>query len=218
MELAAIHQARALAFVEPIDFNPQGKAFYPDLVEAIAGRYSFQKFPQKPEELDESKGIAFALGKLGGTAIEELIIYTHGLLLGTRVSTQESRRLLEEAIQWGVKDLGLVSRPISRWQYASQLTFYSKFSLTTIHPAVERLADSTAKVVNEIVGENLTYELTGILIDYDQLKRKHPLGRFSIQRRDNTPFSENKYFSDAPLPTDVHIKLLEEFEATISRK
>jgi hypothetical protein len=57
-----------------------------------------------------------------------------------------------------------------------------------------------------------------IMVDYDQLERKHALGRFSIQRRDNTPFSENKYFSDAPLPTDVHIRLLEEFETAISNK
>jgi hypothetical protein len=215
MELAAINQARALAFVEPIDLNPRGKVFYPELVEAIVKRYGFQKFPQKPEEFDESKGVNFAVGRLGDAVIDEFIIYTHGLLLGTRVSTQESRRLLEEAMQWGTK-LGLLNRPVSRWQYASQLTFYSKFSLTSVSPAIQKLADGIAKTVNPLVGQNLRYELVTIMVDYDQLERKHALGRFSIQRRDNTPFSENKYFSDAPLPTDVHIRLLEEFEAAIS--
>jgi hypothetical protein len=68
------------------------------------------------------------------------------------------------------------------------------------------------------MGEYLKYELTNFTIDFDQLARKHPLGRFSIQRRDNTPFSENKYYSDAPLPTELHIKLLEQFEADASRK
>jgi len=70
--------------------------------------------------------------------------------------------------------------------------------------------------VNPLVGQNLRYELVTIMVDYDQLERKHALGRFSIQRRDNTPFSENKYFSDAPLPTDVHLRLLEEFKTAIS--
>jgi hypothetical protein len=84
--------------------------------------------------------------------------------------------------------------------------------------AVERLAASVAKGVADTMGEDLRYDVAILSIDYDQLTRKHPLGRFSIQRRDNTPFSEKKYFSDAPLPTDVHLRLLEQFEKDLSAK
>jgi hypothetical protein len=218
MELAAIHQARALAFFEPIDLVSTRKVFFPDLVAAIASRYSFQRSPQKFEELDETKGITFQMGHLGDTPVDEIIIYTHGILLGTKISTRESKSLLEEALQWASKDFQLLTKPVNRWLFASQLTFYSKFHLTDIHPAVRQLADAVGKNIAEITGENLKYETVGLLIDYDQLARKHALGRLSIQRRDNTPFSENKYFSDAPLPTDVHIKLLEQFEAAIAAK
>jgi hypothetical protein len=213
MELAAIHLARAMAFMEPIDLNPRGKVFYPDLVKALVARYNFQKFPQKPEEFDETKGVIFSTGKFGETVIEQLVIYTYGILVDTRISTQESKRLLEEAIQWASKEIGLTYKPVQRWQYASQITFHSKVDLTSVHPAMQRLADSVTKNVTEIIKENLKYELTVLSVDFDQLERKHPVGRFSIQRRDNIPFSENKYFSDAPLPTDVHMKLLEQFEA-----
>lgn len=217
MELAAIHLARAMAFIEPIDLNPRGKVFYPDLVTALVSRYGFKRFPQKLEEFDETKGIVFAQGKIGSAVIEQFIIYGYGMLIDTRVSTQESKRLLEEAIRWGSKELGLVNRSIARWQYASQLTFHSDVPLTMLHPAVERIAGQTAKAVSELLGEPIKYELTAILIDHDPLARKHPVGRLSIQRRENTPFSENKYFSDAPLPTDTHISLLEQFEADIAR-
>jgi len=37
-------------------------------------------------------------------------------------------------------------------------------------------------------------------MDYEQLTRKHALGPFTIQRRENTRFSENKYFSAASRP------------------
>ena len=216
MELAAIHLARVMAFLEPIDLNPRGKVFYPDLVAALVARYNFKKFPQNLEDFDEAKGVTFAEGKLGSSVIEQLIIYSHGLLVDTRVSTSESKRLLEEAIRWASKELGLVDKPIRRWQYASQLTFFSDVPLTAVHPAFVRLAEKTAENVTRISGESVKYELSAFFVDHDPLSRRHPAGRFSIQRRDNTPFSENKYFSDAPLPTDVHLELLEQFEKDVS--
>jgi hypothetical protein len=217
MRLAAIHLARAMALVEPIDLNPTGKAFYPDLVKALVLRYGFLKFPQKPEEFDEVKGVVFSTGKFEDTSIEQLIIYTYGLLVDTRVSTQESRRVLEEAMEWASKALGLKYSEIRRWQYASQVTFYSEIDLTSVHPAMQRLADSVSRNVAEITAERLKYELTAFAIDYDSLTRKHPMGRFSIQRRENTPFSEHKYFSDAPLPTEVHLMLVQQFEDDVSK-
>jgi len=207
-----------MAWVEPTDLNPRGAVFYPDLTKALVARYNFQKFPQKIEDFDESKGITFGAGRLGDTVIEQLIIYTYGIVLDTRISTQESRRLLEEAFEWGSKELGLMYKPgmVKRWQYASHVTFRSSAQMTSAGPAVKRLAASVATSVADTMAENLKYDLAILSIDYDQLARKHPLGRFSIQRRENTPFSENKYFSDAPLPTDVHVRLLEQFEKDLS--
>lgn len=219
MDLASILLARAMAWIEPIDLNPKGAVFYPELTKALVARYGFQKFPQKLEDFDESKGVTFGVGRLGDTVIEQLVIYTYGIVLDTRVSTLESRRLLEEAFEWGRKDLGFVYKPdmVKRWQYASQVTFRSTAQMTGAGSAVERLAASVAKGVADTMGESLKYDLAILSLDYDQLTRKHPLGRFSIQRRDNTPFSENKYFSDAPLPTDLHINLLEQFEKDLCR-
>lgn len=218
MELAAIHLARAMAFIEPIDLNPKGKVFYPDLVKLIVNRYKFEKFPQKLEDFNESNGIVFEAGKTNDCVVEKLIIYAYGILIDTRVSTQKSKEILEDALKWASNETGLSYRPIDRWQYASQITFYSDFALTRIHPAVQRLAEEISKNVSEMVHETLKYELNVFAVDHDQLERKHPIGRFSIQRRENTPFFENKYFSDAPLQTDIHIKLLEQFEAGISTK
>jgi len=220
MELTSVLLARALAWVEPSDLNPRARVFYPDLVKALVSRYNFQKFPEKVEDFDEVKGVSFAAGRWGDLVIDQVIIYTYGILMDTRSSTDDSKRLLEEAMEWGSKELGLAYRPsmISRWQYASQVTFRSKVPLTSTHSAFQRLADGMTRSIEQTLGERLEYEVTAFIVDYDQLKRKHPLGRFSIQRRDNTPFSENKYFSDAPLQTGIHIRLLEQFEAELSGK
>jgi len=217
MELLSVLLARALAWVEPVEMNPRAGVFYPDLAQAIVARYNFQKFPQTLEDFDEAKGVTFTAGRIDNSVIEQVILYTYGIVLDTRSSTQESRRLLEEAMQWGSKELGLVYKPsmIKRWQYASQVTFRSDVPLIGLDSAFQRLAGSLTKAVTENMGESLDYQPTFLTLDHDLLLRKHPLGRFSIQRRDNTPFSENKYFSDAPLPTDIHIALLEQFEADV---
>lgn len=220
MQLASVLLARATAWIEPVDLNPKGSAFYPEIAKALVARYKFQQFPSSAADFDETKGVRFALGKIGDSPIEQVVIYAYGIVLDTRTSTAESRRLLEDALRWAAKELDLVYdiTMIKRWQYASQVTFYSDVGLDTQCRAFRRLTENVAKSVHDVMAENLTYELTGALIDYDQLERKHPLGRFSIQRRDNTPFSENKYFSDAPLPTDVHLRILEQFEADLSQK
>src|SRR5438046_4199776 len=108
MELAAVLSAVAMGWVETNDLNPRGKVYYPDLVKALVARYNFQKYPEKPEDFDETKGVTFASGRLGDTVIESVNVYTYGIALQTRVSTQESKRLLEEDLQWGCTEVRLV--------------------------------------------------------------------------------------------------------------
>lgn len=219
MKLAAIHMAKALAFFEPLDLNPKGAVAFSDIIKALVERYKFETFPQKPEDFDQTKGLAFGAGRFERVVIDALTIYLHGITLDTRSSTEDSKRTLEEILQWAGKSLGLVYDPsmINNWQYSSQVTFLSDFSLTDMHPAIRQLADGVTKAVGEIASDKPKYESIALVIDHDPLTRKHILGRFSIQRRENEPFSANKYFSDAPLPTDVHIRLLEQFEAHISK-
>lgn len=217
MELSAVILARAVASVESYDLNPFGKLYYPDLARKLVERYGFQKFPQLAEDFDETKGVTFANGRFNGVVIDQLMIFTFGTALDTRTTTSDSKSLLTEAFQWLRKDLGIDYSPtaIRGWLYASQLTFHSKARLTSLHPALEKLCSSLTDSVRGYTEEVPPYETTILAFDYDQLRRKHPVGRFSIQRRDNVPFSDNKYFSDAPLETEVHIRLLEELESAL---
>ena len=218
MHLASVLLARAVAWVESYDLNPRGKVYYPAITEALVKRYGFAKFPQKPEDYDESKGVAFVYGRDGDSVIEQVQIFTNGVVLETRSSTEDSKRLLERALEWAAKELGLGYTPgmIRRWQYYSQLVFTSPLDLTGACPALSNLSEGISTALRTVMGEDLRYEATAIHFNLDLLTRKNPIGSFSIQRRENMPFSDDKYFSDAPLPTDVHIKLLERFEKDLS--
>src|SRR5438270_11352191 len=102
MQLSAMLVARAITYVEVVDLNPRGRAYYPALAQALVRRFSFQKFPQKPEDFDESKGVVFGVGiePETGQTVDQVIIYPNGILLDTRETTSVSKALMEKALLW----------------------------------------------------------------------------------------------------------------------
>ena len=214
MELSAILLARVLGFIETFDLNPRGSIFYPDFVRAIVEHYKFQKYPQSPEQFDEGKGVEFYDGKIGNRVIAKLTIFNTLIVVETRMSTADSKQILEDMLMWAKERFGFKYEPgmIKRFAYISDLTFYSDVPLLS-NPPLQRIAEKTSELLSTIWQEPIRFEPLNISIGHDPTSRKNQIAPFTIQRRAETRFSENKYFSEAPLPTDVHIKLLEEFEA-----
>lgn len=216
MQLSAVILARVLGYIETFDLG-QGKVFFPDLIPHILERYKFQKFPQTIEQFDESKGVEFLEGKIGGNVIQKFTIWNTLLVVETRTNTTDSKRILEEMLLWGAERFGLNYKPgmLKRFAYVSDLSFYSDVPILNVNPALTNLAQKTSATLSEIWQEPVKYEPITFSVGHDPLARKYGIAPFSISRRAETRFSENKYFSEAPLPTDMHLQLLEEFERTI---
>ena len=216
MQLSAVITARFFAFIETYDLNPRGRAYFPKLVTALVERYGFAKFPQKPEDFDESKGVTFQEGRVGDVTINQIQIFDHAIYVDTASSTEDSEKIFHESLTWLSKDFGLQYRPdmVRRKTYVSQVTFYSEM-LDRLHPALSKLAQRLTRRVPEYFGQPLEYQPASAVIAYDPLMAKAGPANFTIERRADTPFKENKYFSTAPLPTDEHIALLEAFEADV---
>lgn len=219
MQLSAVILARVLAFVESIDLNPRGNLFLPGIVPQVVERYKFLQFPQTAEQFDETKGIAFAGGKLGDKVIDKFVIWNSLLVLETRSSTADSKKILEEILTWGAEKFGLNYKPemIKRFAYVSDLSFYSEVPILDVSPAFAKLAIRTSNVLTDIWQEPVRYEPLNLSVGHDPMSRKYQIAPFTITRRAEAPFSENKYFSEAPLPTDKHLELLQEFEEEIMR-
>jgi hypothetical protein len=217
MEITAVMLARIVAFVEVQELNPKGKAYYPDLVAALVKRFNFQVYPTKPEEFDEAKGVQFADGKFAEGTVDKLQIFTHGLMVDTRVSTDVSEKLLRDTLLWAKYELGLhfEERMIKRKGYGSQLTFESEMDLSKLNPVVGRISQTISSKLKNTSSQPVTYEPIAILFNLDQSVSKLTPGAFSIERRAEIPFSEKKYFSNAPLGTQDHIDLLKDFETAL---
>lgn len=217
MEISAIILARVLYFIESLELNPRGRLFYPDLVSALVEQCGFQKFPQSIQDFDETKGIEFASGKWGNTVIEAFKIYNTGLQVDTRASTAESERILREALEWAISKLGVVYRPsmLSRKAYVSDLVFRTEVPILNGYSPLSKLCDRAHAALVEVSRDNVPWQPVMLTMQSEGVPRKPIHAPFTIQRRNEAFFSENKYFSEAPLPTDVHIRLLEQFETDV---
>lgn len=218
MELSAILLARVLGFLEIYDLAPRGGVFYPDLVRELVQHYSFQKFPQSLEEVDEHKGIEFYSGKSGNKTIDKFVIFDALLVIETRAGTTESKQILEEMLLWGKDKFGLKYQPgmIKRFGYVSNLTFQTDVPiLGEPNSPLAKLALKTGSELSKIWGETINYEPALVSAGYDPLTRKNPIAAFTITRRAEHPFSQHKYYSESPLPTDLHLSLLQQFEADV---
>jgi len=214
MKLSAILLARVLAYVESIDLNPRGRANYLDLVNALVDRYGFKKFPQTVEEFDESKGVEFHHGAAGSRAIQKFVVWNSILVLETRSGTDDAKAILLEMLEWGAETFGLNYHlgMIKHFAYVSDLTFYSDVPLLRINNPLTSLATKVSQELSGIWQEPIQYEPTNVQVGHDPMSRKYGVASFIISRRAEAKFSENKYFSEAPLPTETHIALLEQYE------
>lgn len=216
MQLASVLLARVLGYVEVADLNPQGRFLYPELVKAIREKFEFLKFPQKPEDFDESKGVEFGTGHWGDIAVDTFRIYTNGFMLDTRASTDESERILREGLDWAASTFGLNYSPkmITRTGYLNQIAFYSDAPLLSNSPA-SKLAERVHNAVSQMTGDQTAWAPVGLTLQSETVPKKPVIAAFTIQRRVDTFFSENKYFSEAPLPTELHNRLLNSYEADV---
>jgi hypothetical protein len=214
---SAVILARVLGFVEIADLISGGKSSVSELVRKFAEHYSFEKFPQTFEELDLAKGIEFQEGKSGSNPIRKFVIYDTLLVVETRINTETSKAILEEILVWSSKELGLNYKPnsIKRFGYISDVTFFSDAPLLATNDAQNQLAEKVTAEVSRVWGEHIKYESLGMVMGYDPLTRKYPIAPFKIEHRAEHFFSDNKYFSEAPLPTHLHWELIEQFEDAV---
>jgi hypothetical protein len=214
VQLSAILLARVIGFLDTNDLNPRGKAFFPAMVPLLVERYGFQTYPKAPQDFDEQKGVVFEMGHTGETTLDKIQIWHNGISVDVRSSTTEAAHILESALLWLSKEGGLEYEQggIKRWGYLSNLTFYSDIDFLAVNPAIKKLSERVTQSVSSQQRKNLDYKMSGITLDFDRWTTPNQVSAFTIQRRAETPFSEKKYFSGAPLPTEKHIELIKLFE------
>lgn len=217
MNLLSINLARSIWLGSMMDFNPKGirldLIWYPLLIST----YKFKKFPSLTEKEDFSQGIIFEDGefKVDGDSLiwVKLTIYSDGVVLDTRSSTKYSDAFLEHMFN-GLSEIYKMPTFQSIMKeklYLSQVFVSTDKSIELLNPKLKQIS----KYLSQNVEKDKNFQTGGISFWPNQVAKMNPTP-FTFERAINVSFSENRYYSVAPLPTDKHLELLDKLEKILA--
>jgi len=219
MKLLSVNRARSIWVGNLIDLNPRGYSLI-RIVPDIINKYGFQKFPTKFEEFDPAEGVKFLGGIYQNDAKHkinvDIQIFNWGSVVDTRSSTKDSDDFLDEFLTWIVKEMDLVPyQEIIRTKvYLSELSVQTDKSLNALNPKLDKFARRLTSLIAGHEHHPIKLETSAIALSTDP-NIVGPPGAFRFERAENIPFSENRYYSAAPLQTDIHLEMLKELESIL---
>jgi hypothetical protein len=188
-------------------------------VALVQKKYGFPKPPDMSEVA--TKGIKFESGSaaIGNRRINitSLGVYNDGFIVVTR-DTRDSKSIMDDMIDWLVGELKFrnpVSDPMD--QYGSHVIVEFESEIDEALAVLEPIKAAYQKVLTELYGFKAKPDLQriGIALDPSFLPRPDRITTFGMDRRSGVAHSQNRWFCNAPLPTEVHLDLLKTFESSL---
>jgi hypothetical protein len=215
MELIAVSLARVVAFLELNAIDPRGLTSVSESLKALSERYAFEKTPQSIAELDFSKGVELSSGRLGDIRIDKVTLFANAISIDTHSSTDDAESVLADVIDWAKDFAGGVVVP-NRQGRVSNIIFRSDLKIAELHTVLSGIATTVSSYVSGVLRQQFSFEPSAIFIGCDHTQTSLTPVAFSVDRRSGVPFSDNSYFSVAPVPTKLHIELIEQLEKALA--
>lgn len=222
MKLLSVKQARSIWLANIADLNPRGLNLF-GLIMPIVTKYNFQIYPDKPIDIIEKdvleinfKGGNFQRDPKNNIAIN-LTIFNDGIVADTRSSTKDSDTFLDQFLNYISNEFGLSPyQEIVRSKiYVSELWVQTDKNLNALNPKLDKFVKHITSSIEGHSYHPIAYETSSIMFWTDPVVTNPPTP-FRFERIIDRPFSENRYYSSAPLQTDVHLEILEELESILS--
>ena len=213
MKIETIISAKSIWLFDLRTINPRGRSLFRVIVPALQQWFGFVS----PTEFDEEKGVRFAGGEFtpSGRGDDmtgvEIIVYNDGVVATCTTSTEDSDSFLESACSRLAKEGIITYRPeiVGKKQYASEVIARSDKSLQL--PQL----NSVYNIMSDYVGvDNSLLSWWSIKLDVDPKTSRRQVP-FQFERRANTPFEENLWYSHGPLTTVQHKAVLDAIEAAL---
>ncbi|MCH8314156.1 MAG: hypothetical protein IID17_14365, partial [Nitrospinae bacterium] len=198
---------------------PIGGAHMPLVVEAVQHICNFVEYPENLSEFILTNGIKFRHGDFvskdvesGHLVIGELVIFNNGIIVTSESPTEGMDIFLNALLVFMEKQLDIKFDESHEKTkiYTSQLEVTLAASLPQTPVEKEFIGILNKRFPD--YGINLPqsgFEKSGVNFSFDisSIPDLPPI-RFGIERRTGRPYPSNAYFTEASVPTSVHLGLL----------
>lgn len=224
MILQEIILARAIRFV-PLSRLARG--YVPDTAALMRERYKFVHIPESPDQIlaegygpptERRDGLLFAHGRLmhgeREIVIDRFGFYPQLIAVDTPTGTEDSDLVIEDLLSDNPEIKAFAAH---RRAYMSQLVVKLDVSLDAVFEATAEVGAGVADMLAAYVDEEAPAPpLQALSFAMGTDKRVLPCA-FRIERRLNTSFEADLYFSEAPLSSSDHADALGKFEQSLLR-
>jgi hypothetical protein len=222
MKVVGYEAGKAFWFIPAEEMRPLHGLNLANAITLISGVFNFREQPDVSRPWSE-----LSTGPMtfrGGTVVREednkeihinsFDLYTD-VLAADCYDTEQSEWFLNHVMEWGKLTLGLRD-PIRspRKMYQSQLVIEFE---NDINPIIKQFSDLSAtfgQLLNELYGIEALPEVHKLTLQCDKtLMPTYILNTdFTIERRENRPYSERRFWCQAALHTQQTIQLAEQIE------
>lgn len=210
--------AKSIWIINMRGVNPKGRNLSRVIVPKLKEWYGFEE----PTEFDDQKGVKFTGGEVAlsdnsqDTIGVNLTIYNDGTVVETTTSTDDADLFTEQVAERLANEGYIQYGPdlIRRKQYSSEIEAQPKSNLLML-PKLEAFCQALANAIYPSQ-TGMCVNPVSLLFDADPTSQGKQIP-FKFERRLGVPFSENLYYSHAPLRTQQHIEMLNLLESSLSQ-
>jgi len=218
MRLSQIVGAQVVRLLEPNRLTEGRESYYLyDLVKGIEARYRFLQAPKLVDEYDCTKGIRFLNGVFNKhVGVDRFELFANGIICEGKFATEELEGFVEDVFGWAEKEFGI---PPSKGPqaYLSHLEIHSETDIAEKFAAFSTFGQNLTDLLRSYGQATAEFKVSMIGLHSDQTETPFPKATaFVFDRRQGKPYSEQLYFSSAPLKTADHLRVLDKLEGLLA--
>lgn len=217
MKVISVPLAKTTWAFDLAAINPEGRNLA-DVIRAIGQRYGFAKFPQHVLDVNKENALEFNSGAFTRDAISYRVgmtIYNNGIAADSLSSTAISEEFLNDLADWLVANHKLLKPEVKRVAYLNQLVVQARAPLPLWNTKLAWLEEKLTENATDIYGKPRQYRFSALGAWAEGANFNEGPAAFRLERKIPSDISENIYFSQAPMQTQIHTEILEQVETSL---